>query len=115
MPSISIPTPPNDTPEQTRAKYLVRLTQVGFQNLLQGWIDGVTGLWSYGNPQAVLDAQQALYIASPSTVDSPAEMFQRSSQTIAFLESQLPGCTEETLKLVKPFTVNSDGSVTINS
>lgn len=114
MPSLTLSNPVVQTPEQNSADHLAQITRDSFKSLFTNWDAGVKIIWGASHSQAVLDAVMAKFVADPANNDSPAEMFQRASQTAAFLESQLPGCTAETLKLVKPFTFNADGSVTIN-
>lgn len=106
--SISLPL----TAEQAAAEHLAQITRDSFTSLLTNWKAGIFIVWS-GDSQKILDAVQAKFVADPANNDSAAAMFQRASQTEEFLESQLSGCTTETLKLVKPFTANPDGSITI--
>lgn len=113
MPSLTLSNPVSQTPEENAADHLARITKDSFKSLFTNWDAGVKIIWGASNPQSVLDAVQAKFAADPASNDSAAEMFQRASQTAAFLESQLPRCTAETMALIKLFTPNDDGSITI--
>lgn len=77
------------------------------QQLFNRWRGNMLRFWQDPNPQALLDAWQQTYPGEP------ASAFQANAQTVVFLEQIHSGCTTETMLIVKPFTINSDGSVTI--
>lgn len=113
MPSLTLSNSVIQTPEQNTADHLAQITRDSFASLFTNWDAGVKIIWGSSHPQAVLDAVMAKFVADPANNDSPAEMFQRASQTAAFLESQLTGCTAATMALIKPFTANADGSIIV--
>lgn len=43
-----------------------------------------------------------------------ANLFQLSALEVTYLEQLSPGCTTDTLSLLKPCTVNPDGTVTLS-
>lgn len=92
------------TPTQDKANFIKALPLTLFNSLLAQWQNGVQLIWNDPNPQSVLDA-----IGTDA-----ATIFDLSSKTADFLESVMPGSTTATVALVKPFTINADGTLTIN-
>ncbi|MDB4314418.1 hypothetical protein N9955_00035 [bacterium] len=74
-----------------------------FDRFKRDWERDMDVLWKSENPQLILDKLGS----------DAAQLFILSGKTVAFLESVEKGCTQEKLKLVKPFSINEDGSVTI--
>jgi len=81
-----------------------------FEDLFKDWADGVRSIWTHPDPQAVLDALQAQLLVRGS---SCKEVFDKSQQVAAFLESLQQGCTADTVALVRPFAVGEKGQITI--
>jgi hypothetical protein len=75
-----------------------------FKTLLTSWQLSMRAIWLDENPQAIFTELGT----------DAGELCALSGRTAAFLESLVPGCTAKTLALAKPFTVESDGRVTIN-
>jgi len=75
-----------------------------FNHLLATWAKGLQTVWEAPSPAEVLAAM------GPQA----AELFTRSAQLRAFLESQQPGSTNipEAAK-IKPVTIHPDGTVTL--
>jgi len=98
-------TPPaKPTDAQARAAKALALPRVVFNRLLQSWASGLDLVWSAQKPGDVLAAM------GPQA----AELFTRSSQLRAFLESQQPGSTTiPQAAKIKPVTLHPDGTVTL--
>ena len=101
MPLLEIPT---QTPTQRLAKQVLEGPNAIFCLLFQNWKARFEQLWRAEDPQAVLD----------EIGTDAGEVFLLSSQLVQFLETLKPGCTAETLALMKPVTINPDGSATID-
>ena len=96
--------PDKPTLAQARAVRVLALPRLMFNRLLRSWSEGLDAVWSAPNPADVLAA------LGPQA----GELFTRSEQLRAFLESQQPGCTNTSqAALVKPVALNPDGTVTL--
>jgi hypothetical protein len=96
--------PAQPTPAQARAVRALRLPRIMFTRLLRSWTEGLDAVWSAPNPAEVLAAM------GPQA----AELFTRSAQLRAFLESQQPGSTSiPSAAKIKPVTIHPDGTVTL--
>jgi len=96
--------PAKPTAAQARAARALAMPRAMFTRLLRSWSEGVDAIWSAPSPADVLAA------LGPQG----AELFTRSEQLRAFLESQQPGCTNTSqAALVKPVALNPDGTVTL--
>ena len=84
---------------------LLNLPSIQFSVFFDNWKQGMELLW--GNPELTADILKGLGTRG-------AELFDLSSKTVMFFETVNPGCTNEILSKMKPFTINSDGTVTLN-
>lgn len=75
-----------------------------FNAMLTGWSVHMQALWKDPNPQKILD----------EIGTDGIELMVLSQKAVTFLESVKPGCTASVMALMPPFTVNPDGTVTIN-
>lgn len=98
MSLLDTPAPVQLTPVQRAAKQIERAAPQMFNQLLSSWEQGVSTIWDNPTPQAVLDQIEA---DGFSTV----EVFTRSGQLMAFLETQKTGCTANGAAKIKAFTV----------
>lgn len=96
--------PPTLTANQRTAKQVLEGPNAIFCNLFQNWKIRFEQLWRAQDPQGVLDELGT----------NAGEVFLLSSQLVGFLETLKPGCTAETLAIMKPVTINPDGSATID-
>jgi hypothetical protein len=102
MSLLTPPAKPNAT--QARAARALALPRTIFNRLLKSWAEGVDAVWSAPAPADVLAAMGT----------QAGELFTRSAQLRAFLESQQPGCTNiPQAARIKPVTINPDGTVTL--
>lgn len=62
-------------------------------------------------PQMILNTLQTIAISENGTA---SDLFRYTSALFTVLESEAPGCTASLASLIKPSTINSDGSVTVN-
>ena len=76
-----------------------------FEVLFRAWQQGIEALWGANAPTALILAELGT---------DAGELFQLCAATTAFLEQLKPGCTAETVALIRPFTIAQDGSVTLN-
>ena len=74
-----------------------------FLTFLADWEDGISQLW---------DGDTAGILAALGT--SAEDLFTDSNAAIAFLETQLPGSTDAGVAKIRAFTINQDGSVTLD-
>jgi hypothetical protein len=75
-----------------------------FTRLLASWQEGLDAVWSAPSPADVIAAMGT----------QAGELFTRSAQLRAFLESQQPGSTNiPAAAKIKPCTINADGTVTL--
>lgn len=74
------------------------------KGLHQSWLSMVIMLWDSPNPQAVLNILGT----------DAAELFNISLATTKFLESISPGICAAGIAKIRPFTINLNGTVTIN-
>lgn len=101
------PTPtPTLTPAQAVAASLVRLPRQQFEIEFLNWKRGMLALWQ--NPAVPVSD-----ILAEIGTDA-AELFQLSAAKVRFFEEVKPGCTTDVLALMQPFTVNPDGTVTLD-
>jgi hypothetical protein len=96
-----------------KVEQLVNMPAMQFEQLLTTWKRGVELIWKDENPQAVMNAVHSKLVSENK--GTMAELFQASSVTAAFLEGFKNGCTTETMALIKPFTVNQDGTIAVNA
>lgn len=94
------------TETQRIANRLLNFPSMQFHSLLTSWDNSIRQLW--GNPE---NTQAILDIIGTNA----AELFELSAATATFLETLQPGCTANSLALLQPFTVNPDGTITINT
>jgi hypothetical protein len=98
--------PPKLTIAQCRAKRALALPLMMYKRLLRSWAEGLDAVWSAPNPADVLAAMGT----------QAGELFTRSAQLRAFLESQQPGCTAiPQAAKIKPVTMHEDGTVTLTA
>lgn len=102
---LSSPAPgPKPTIAQCRAKRALALPRVMFKRLLRSWAEGLDAVWSAPDPAAVLAAMG----------NQAGELFTRSQQLRAFLESQQPGSTNiPQIAKIRSYTIHPDGAVTL--
>lgn len=91
-------------PAQRRAQRALALPRIMFTRLLASWQEGLDAVWSAPSPADVIAAMGT----------QAGELFTRSAQLRAFLESQQPGSTNiPAAAKIKPCTINADGTVTL--
>jgi hypothetical protein len=96
--------PDKPTLAQARAVRVLALPRLMFNRLLRSWSEGLDAVWSAPNPADVLAA------LGPQA----GELFTRSEQLRAFLESQQPGSTAiPSTARIKPYAIHPDGTVTL--
>ncbi len=90
---------------QARAARALAAPRVVFNRALRSWSATLDLIWTAPNPAEVLAA------LGPQA----GELFTRSQQLRAFLETQQPGCTNiPSAAKIKPCTIHPDGSVTLS-
>jgi len=94
------------TPVQDLAADLLKRPEQLFRQNVAAWARSMKDVWS--NPR--FTPAEVLTALGPNA----AALFQRSAEEAAFLELESPGCTAAVVALVKPYTVHSDGTVTLN-
>lgn len=85
----------------TKAKLLLGSPQ----RMYSQWAAGLRSIWEAKDPQAVITALGT----------NAAEIFSMSADFGELLEKHRPGITTSVISLVKPFTVNQDGTITVNN
>lgn len=78
--------------------------QRGHAALLKDWNQSVVELWG-SDCTAELLAEMGTYAATA---------FAHSSLTITLLETVEPGCCSAGMAMFRPFTINEDGTVTLD-
>lgn len=102
MSLLDSPTPLS--PAQTRANRARALPRTILHRLLRTWGDGLDLIWNTPNPAEVLAALGT----------NAGELFRRSAELRAFLESQKAGCTNIPQSArIKATVINPDGTVTL--
>ena len=90
---------------QRQAQQLLTMPNQIYTQTLSQWKNGMNIIW--GNPANTAAILSALGVHA-------VELFSLSNSILTFLEANSPGCTQSTMALVKPFTANQDGTVTLN-
>ena len=105
---MSLLTPPTpQTPAQIAQQQLQQTANqvLGVpRRMFEMWQNNMNAIWKNPNPQAVISLLGT----------NAAEVFAMSADFGALLEKHSPGITAPIVALVKPFTVNPDGTITIN-
>lgn len=89
----------------SRAANALRAPSVIYRHVHQTWVRGMENVW--GNPDKTAEVLAKL---GPDA----AEVFILSGHCRTFLEAVNPGCTDEMYAKMKPFTINEDGTVTLD-
>jgi hypothetical protein len=101
---------PQEGAPQSQAKIIARLLlsfpHRQFTEELAAWQRSVSTLWRGTTDEFVSEVLLELGTKA-------AELFSLSVQKAAHLESLVPGCTADTLTLIRPFTIHEDGTVTL--
>jgi hypothetical protein len=96
------------TPLQSEAQKVIseieNTRQALFSIVLTRWQSGMQLLW--GTPEKTQEIFNA-YGANAG------KLFTESQATVAWLESLSPGCTTQTLALMRPYTMSENGTVTL--
>lgn len=92
-----------NTVSEDTAQELLRLPNQVFDVILKNWKRGIDLIWESEDPQEVFNALGS----------DAALLVEDSTATIHFLESRVKGCTTSHLSKVMPFTINADGTVTV--
>lgn len=115
---INIPEPTQAQLDQHRkdavkmkANALTNAPLQNFNALLSQWQNGISLVWEDSSPQDIISAIDAIARTRSTNV---SELFALSAKTAAFLESLQTGCTTVSIGKIKAYTVNADGSITVN-
>lgn len=106
MSPIQIELPPEPKPlslTEQQAKLLEELPARLFAVMLNDWAFGIRTLWENPDTATVLN-----HLGTKA-----ATVFAHSADLAVFLESKKPGCTAPFVALIRPFTINKDGTVTL--
>ena len=76
-----------------------------FQNLLTSWQHGVDLIWATETGPAMALAELGVHAA---------KVVGMHVATVTFLEGIYSGCTADRMTLIRPYTINADGTVTVD-
>ena len=103
---MNLITNPPITATRTQEKALAIMTMPSrsFIDQLTLWQSGMDLLWDDEDIEGVLEAMGTRAV----------EVFSVSAIVVNYLESLLPGCTADRIAKMLPFTINVDGTITLN-
>ncbi|NDF13422.1 MAG: hypothetical protein EB060_11500 [Proteobacteria bacterium] len=107
MSVLDKPSVPEITPAIRTAAQIKQNARATYQAMMNAFEQNARLFWK--NPQS-----RPSDLSAALGTDA-AEVFALHAKLGSILEEVKPGCTADALKLVGNFTVNSDGTVTINS